>query len=118
MTNEVSDNGEPVGFYIGLNRTADIRNSAALPGEFYALEKALLRDINELLCLGRDLSAGEGCGTISMEASDVGSHIDGNDVPFLQYPVVRDPVNDGLVHGDTGAGRIPIIVEEGWGCAL
>ena len=68
VTDEGAHHGEPVGLDVGLYGVSDVRNSITLACEFHALEKALPRDIYELLRLVRNLTAGIGCGAVAVEA--------------------------------------------------
>ena len=90
--------------HIGL----DCRGNIQQPMPFFCVpdsfEEALSRYINEILRLRRDGPAGECRRTVPMESVNVRSHIDADDVAFLQNPFAGNAMDDLIVDADAGAG--------------
>ena len=112
------DDGVTVAFHISLNGCGNIKQPVAFLGELDPLEKALSGHVDQILSLGRDPAAGEGRRAVPVESSDIGTHIDADDVTLLQHPLAGNAVDDLIVDADAGAGRIAIVVEEGGDGAL
>lgn len=87
----------------------DIGDPAAGVGELHALPEALFGDADEAHGLLAHLSAWIGARTVAVEAVNEGSHVHADDVAFLEHPVVRDAVDDHLVHRDAGGTGEPAV---------
>ena len=105
-------------FHISLDGCGNIKQPVAFLCELDPLEKALPGHIDQVLSLRRDLSAGEGRRAVPVESSDIGTHIDADDIALLQHPFAGNAVDDLIVDADADAGRIAVIVEEGRDSAL
>ena len=57
-------------------------------------------------------------GAVPVESSDIRAYIAADDIALFQHPGSRDAVDDLVVDTDTDAGRIALIMEEGWNRTL
>lgn len=67
-----------------------------------------------LAASGRHLPAGEGPGTVAVEAVDFGAHVYADDVAVLDLVRAGEAVDDLVVDRDAGARGESAISEEGW----
>ena len=90
----------------------DIGHSVSPGRKANSLEEALLCDIDQSLCFGADLTAGEGCRTIAMKSLVVSAHVNGYDVPFLQDVAIGNSVDHHIVDADAGAAGVAVVMQE------
>ena len=113
VTHVFPDDGVAVRLHIRLDGVGDIRHPVPGAGHFESLEKALSRDLHQPPHLLRDLPGEIGGGAVPMEAVDIGSHVDADDVSLPDLPSPGDPMDHLVVDGDTYAGGIARVMEEG-----
>ena len=118
MANIVPYHREAVFFHVLLHRMGDVGDTVTKTGELHPLPERLLRHGNEPCRLVADLSAGIGARAVPVDASDVGAHIHTDDVAFLENLIARNPMDDFIVHRNTGGGGEAAIPQEGGGCPL
>ena len=78
-----------------------------------SLEETLTGHVNELLCLGSDLSYRMGSGCIGMHALVDQASIDADDITLVKDLVlVGDGMNYFVIYGNTKGCRITVIIQE------
>ena len=101
-----------VGFHILLNCFGDIVEAAACFRITDALEETLTGDFHQPLGFLADLTGGIGAGAVTYISFVRGTHIQRNDVAFLNHPSAGDSVDDFVVHGQAHAFGKPAVVQK------
>mmetsp|Transcript_12639 Transcript_12639/g.29080 ORF Transcript_12639/g.29080 Transcript_12639/m.29080 type:complete len:277 (-) Transcript_12639:104-934(-) len=112
MTEEVLGSGEPVICHVGVYHLPDlvVRHAWAADGD--GCLPAVVRDLQQLLCVVIDFSHTEHLAVVPVVPADVAGDIDVDDVSVDKLPVgVGNPVANHLVEGRTHTLGKPPVVE-------
>ena len=110
--------------HVILHGVGDIGHTVTEAGEFDPRPEGLLGDGNQPFRLVADLPAGEGTCAVTVKAADLGAYVHADDVPLPEHLPSRDPVDDLVVHRNTGrprkgpGPRWSREVQERWPCPL
>ena len=106
VAHELPDHGENCVLAVALHRIADITDAVAGLCLLDALVQSCLGHIQQALCFQVDLAHRIGAGVVAVEAIDLCTGVDADDVARADDDIMRrDAMDDGIIQADAGRSR-------------